>query len=143
MGEIVQNTCALLHSMIVQTGTYITRPETWPLVVGYAPWVEHIWSNYMSNAIEYGGNPPLIDLGASHSEDGLVSFWVRDNGRGLSLDQQVRIFQPFTRLVERNVEGHGLGLAIVAHIVDKLGGQVGVESSMDEGSTFSFSLPLA
>jgi signal transduction histidine kinase len=118
-------------------------PEAWPKAFGYAPWVEEIWVNYLSNALKYGGRPPRVELGATKQADGMVRFWVRDNGPGLSRAEQSRLFVPFTKLAQVRVEGFGLGLSIVRRIVDKLGGQVGVESEgvPGRGSTFSFTLP--
>ncbi len=71
----------------------------------------------------------------------MIRFWVRDNGHGLTLDEQERLFTPFERLHQVRVEGHGLGLSIVRRIVEKLGGQVGVESVVGQGSVFYFTLP--
>jgi signal transduction histidine kinase len=111
--------------------------------MGYAPWVEEVWVNYMSNAIKYGGCPPRVELGAeAQSKDG-VRFWVRDNGRGISPEERDRLFTPFTRLSQIHVKGHGLGLSIVRRIVEKLGGAVTVESKVGRGSVFSFTLPAA
>jgi two-component system sensor histidine kinase/response regulator len=72
-----------------------------------------------------------------------VRFWVRDNGPGLTPEQQARLFAPFTRLDRVRAQGHGLGLSIVRRIVEKLGGSVGVESSgvPGQGSVFYFTLP--
>jgi two-component system, sensor histidine kinase and response regulator len=126
--------------------------STWPVALGYAPWVEEVWANYLSNALKYGGQPPCIELGAAPLPNppplagegeggGRVRFWVRDNGAGLTPEDQARLFTPFTRLDQVRVKGHGLGLSIVRRIVEKLGGQVGVESQVGQGSTFSFTLP--
>ena len=73
----------------------------------------------------------------------MVRFWVRDNGPGITPEDQARLFVPFTRLGQARVGGHGLGLSIVRRIVEKLGGQVGVESQVGQGSVFSFTLPGA
>ncbi len=116
-------------------------PQSWPQALGYAPWVEEVWSNYMSNAIKYGGQPPHVELGAEQQEDGFIRFWVRDNGDGLTQEQQAQIFTPFTRLHQERASGHGLGLSIVMRIVGKLGGQAGVDSQPGKGSTFYFTLP--
>ncbi|MBN2005458.1 MAG: PAS domain-containing protein [Anaerolineae bacterium] len=133
----------------------------WPVVVGYAPWVEEVWVNYIGNALKYGGRvetqtPPRIELGfslsgsetASNSNPNIqapsagVRFWVRDNGPGLSKEAQSQLFAEFSRLEQTRAEGHGLGLSIVRRIVEKLGGTVGVESVEGQGSTFWFTLPL-
>ena len=102
-----------------------------------------MWANYLSNAIKYGGAPAIITLGAGPAEPGFVRFWVRDNGPGLSMDQQSQLFTPFTRLHTDRADGQGLGLSIVQRIIEKLGGSVGVESIPGQGSTFYFTLPAA
>jgi PAS domain S-box-containing protein len=116
-------------------------PDKWPDALGYAPWVEEVWFNYVSNALRYGGRPPHIELGGMHQPDGHVRFWVRDNGLGLAAEQQAHIFDPPGSDDRPKFKGHGLGLPIVRRIVDKLGGRVWVESRLNEGSTFYFTLP--
>jgi two-component system sensor histidine kinase/response regulator len=118
----------------------LTRPSNWPLALGHAPWVEEVWANYLSNALKYGGNPPQIELGATR-HDGMVRFWVRDSGPGIPRERQSELFTPFTRLTQARTEGQGLGLSIVQRIMDKMGGRVGVESELGQGSTFWFELP--
>ena len=112
--------------------------------MGYSPWIEEVWVNYLSNAIKYGGKPPRLALGfdrpAPGPQPGMIRYWVRDNGPGLSAEQQAVLFTPFERLKNLRVRGHGLGLSIVRRVVEKLGGQVGVESSPGEGSLFYFTL---
>jgi len=75
-------------------------------------------------------------------QDGMLRFWVRDNGDGLPQEEQQVIFRPETRLIN-NRQGHGLGLSIARRIVERLGGRVGVESIIGEGCTFYFTLPCA
>ena len=133
----------------LQRLTYLTEahraeiilPNAWPETLGYAPWVEEVWVNYLSNAIKYGGRPPRVELGAETQADGAVRFSVRDNGPGIAVEDQARLFTPFTRLDYVRAKGHGLGLSIVRRIVEKLGGQVGVQSQVGHGSTFYFILP--
>jgi PAS domain S-box-containing protein len=141
MGPVVEAALERLAYMIEDKEATITKPDTWPDVVGYEGWVEAVWVNYMSNALKYGGTPPVIELGADEQGE-MVRFWVRDEGPGISPAEQRRLFVPFTRLDQvKHVEGHGLGLSIVQRIVEKLGGQVGVESQLGEGSLFYFTLP--
>lgn len=123
----------------------ITKPSTWPVALGHAPWIEEVWTNYLTNAIKYGGDPPQITIGATPQSDGMIEFWVRDNGQGIAQEAQKRLFTRFTQLDQRRATGHGLGLSIVKRIVEKLGGEVGVESDgiPGHGSTFSFTLPAA
>jgi PAS domain S-box-containing protein len=146
MGQIVAEALARLADMIEQYQAEIQCPGDWPMALGYGPWVEEVWVNYVSNAIKYGGRPPVIALGAELLPAGAnepgVRYWVRDNGRGLSREEQGDLFKPFTQLDPMHVEGHGLGLSIVRRIVEKLGGRIGVESDgvPGEGSVFSFTL---
>lgn len=121
----------------------IVKPRRWPEALGHAPWVEQVWANYISNAIKYGGTPPRLEVGATPQPDGYVRFWVRDNGEGINTEAQDQLFNAFERLGNTRVTGHGLGLSIVKNIVEKLGGQVGIESIPGHGSTFSFTLQQA
>ena len=100
-----------------------------------------MWVNYLSNALKYGGDPPVVKLGADKFSDNAVRFWVADNGPGLTKEDQARLFTPFTQLNQLPASGHGLGLSIVQRIVEKLDGQIGVESQPGEGALFWFSLP--
>ena len=70
-----------------------------------------------------------------------MRFWVRDNGAGLTPEQQASLFTPFSQLAQVRAKGHGLGLSIVQRIVARLNGQVGVDSEVGKGSTFWFTLP--
>ncbi len=132
-----------LTDMIMDAQAQINVPATWPIVLGHAPWVEEVWVNYLSNAIKYGGQPPCVQLGANIQPDGMVRLWVHDNGQGLSPEIHERLFRPFTRLDQVRARGHGLGLSIVRRIVEKMGGQVGVQSGEPgfSGSLFYFTLP--
>jgi two-component system sensor histidine kinase/response regulator len=139
----------------------LTSEGAWPMAMGYDPWVEEVWVNYLSNAIKYGGRPPRVELGfdvstprpelgtkaqpngALERKEGTIRFWIRDNGPGLTPEEQTRLFTPFTRLDQARAKGHGLGLSIVRRIVEKMGGQFGVESEVGRGSVFSFTLPSA
>lgn len=143
MAEIIEEVQYRLAYMIEERQAIIEQPAVWPLALGYAPWIEEVWANYISNAIKYGGQPPRVQVGACETEHGQLRFWVRDNGAGLSPEEQTQLFIPFNRLNQVDIEGHGLGLSIVQRIVHKLGGQVGVESSVGQGSKFSFTLPRA
>lgn len=145
MAGIVAEVQQHLADMLEQSQATLLAPSTWPVALGYAAWVEEIWVNYLSNAIKYGGHPPRIELGAQTLPDHMLRFWIRDNGNGIAPEEQARLFKPFTRLDQAHAKGHGLGLSIVRRIVDKLGGQVGVESDGQPGSgcTFYFTLPAA
>ena len=132
-----------LSNLIHKYGAQIDLPESWPLAYGYGPWVEEVWVNYVSNGIKYGGRPPHLELGATILPDGMIKFWVKDNGPGIAPEDQAKLFIPHSRLDGVSAKGDGLGLSIVERIVTRLGGEVGVESEKGKGSTFSFTLPPA
>ncbi|HXV42103.1 MAG TPA: HAMP domain-containing sensor histidine kinase, partial [Anaerolineae bacterium] len=143
MTQIVEGAQRRIRLMIQEYQAEIIHPPNWPQAQGYGPWVEEVWVNYLSNGLKYGGEPPRLELGATPQADGMIRFWVRDNGPGLTPEARTKLFAEFTRLDEVRAEGHGLGLSIVRRIVEKLGGQVGVESEgvPGRGSTFYFTLP--
>jgi signal transduction histidine kinase len=121
----------------------IIKPETWPKAKGYSPWIEEVWANYISNALKYGGQSPRVELGSTPLGNGLIQFWVQDNGPGLTSEEQAKLFAEFSRINTDRAQGHGLGLSIVRRIVRRLGGEVGVESQPGQGSKFYFTLPAA
>ena len=138
---IIEATSRLSHTIEDFKGQLIL-PSSWPTAVGYAPWVEEVWINYISNALKYGGPNPEIELGYTEVEEG-IWFWVKDHGIGLTKEQQQQLFAPFSRLEQVRVEAHWLGLSIVQRIVKKLGGEVAVDSTVGVGSTFKFLLGRA
>jgi signal transduction histidine kinase len=142
MTSVVANVQKRLGPMIKARQARLELPETWPDAIGYAPWIEEVWANYLSNALKYGGQPPHIELGASLQPDGMICYWICDNGRGLPLDAQAQLFSPFDQL-DICKPGTGLGLSIVLGIIEKLGGEVGFESELGTGSRFFFTLPGA
>lgn len=102
--------------------------------------------NLLSNAQKYGGTPPKIRIGAVRLPKNLVAIEVTDNGDGIPLPDQARVFEKFMRLddrLSREQDGYGLGLAIVTHIARGHGGRVELESGRGRGSTFRIVLQVA
>lgn len=141
MRELVAHAEAQLAGLLQQSGGQISYPAEWPTAVGYAPWVEEVWMNYLSNGLKYGGRPPQLTLGAAYQNDHKVRFWVQDNGPGIPPDKESLLFKEFTRLDTSRNDSYGLGLSIVYRIIEKLGGEVGVESKPGQGTLFYFTLP--
>ncbi len=144
MEAIVHESLGRVENRVQQSGARVEQPAAWPAALGHGPWIAEVWTNYLSNAVKYGGQPPSIRLGADLlAEPARVRFWVQDNGPGLTPEQQAALFQPFSRVTQTRVKGHGLGLSIVRRIAEKLGGNAGVESKVGAGSRFWFELPAA
>jgi len=145
MDLIISEAHNQLKEQIESSRAIINLPETWPVALGYAPWIEDVWVNYLSNAIKYGGIPPVISVGAEETDDDNIKFWIKDNGNGIVKSEQPKLFKKYTRLDPEKAQGYGLGLSIVNQIIDKLEGTVGVESTgkEGEGALFYFILPKA
>ena len=141
MAQIIAEAQTRLTFLIAEKQAVISQPGQWPSALGHAPWVEEVWVNYLSNAIKYGGQPPRVELGCLEQPDGVRRYWVRDNGHGIPLEEQADLFTAFGENSKVRATGHGLGLSIVRMIVEKMGGQVGVDSAPGQGSTFYFTLP--
>jgi len=142
MDALVAEALDRLESLLKQQRARIEKSAVWPVSVGHAPWIVQVWVNYISNAAKYGGPEPLIRLGAETSTDGrTLRAWVEDCGPGLDEAARALMFVPFTRISTVRASGHGLGLSIVRRIIEKLGGNVGVESRPGTGSRFWFELP--
>jgi len=143
-GRILLEVMKRLHYQIRESQAEINLPDSWPVAMGYAPWIEEVWLNYMSNGLKYGGtddSPPILHLGATREENGMIRFWLADNGPGISKMDQKRLFKPHTRVTSKKIRGEGLGLSICWRIVNKCGGEVGVDSKVGAGSCFWFTLP--
>lgn len=143
MTFIVDEAISRLRLMIEEKNAQIKLPSLWPIARGYAPWVEEVWVNYISNALKYGGTPPSIELGAAELEQEQICFWVKDNGQTITLEDEARLFQKFERLDQTKATGHGLGLSIVKQIIEMLDGRVGFKRLPEQGSMFYFTLPVA
>jgi two-component system, sensor histidine kinase and response regulator len=143
MAEVVANVQARLSYMIREQQAQVILPPVWPDALGYGPWIEEVWANFLSNALKYGGRPPCVELGSSARSDGMLRFWTRDNGPGIPPEAHTQLFTQGNQLRRLSVSGQGLGLPLVHNIVEKLGGEVGVESEVGQGSLFFFTLPAA
>jgi signal transduction histidine kinase len=150
-GDSVNDALKRLQYLIEEKGVTIQKPDFWPSVYGYSPWITEIWANYINNAMKYGGKPaeqikPSIELGYdipnNDKKTTFIRFWVKDNGPGIPKEKISTLFKEFSRLDTTGQEGHGLGLSIVKLIVARFNGDVGVESEPGNGSLFYFTLPV-
>ena len=120
-------------------------PEGLPPVRGDRDRVTQILSNLVANACQYTLPGGKVTVSAA-LEDGFVRVDVSDTGIGIAPEDLPRVFDRFFRAdhpLVQEVGGTGLGLSIVKAFVEMLGGRVWVESELDKGSTFSFTLPVA
>ncbi len=129
--------------------TVIVDPAIPSCLVGDDQRLAQVVTNYLSNAIKFTPSGGVICLEAAleDEKDGVCTLCVTvtDNGIGISEEHQKRLFTSFEQAessTARKFGGTGLGLAISKHILDMMGGTVGVKSTLGEGSTFLFRVPL-
>jgi PAS domain S-box-containing protein len=126
---------AIDHSGAIVTG------DPLPSVPGYEPHFLQLFQNLIGNAIKYrSGKPPRIHVSAQRVND-TWRLSISDNGIGIAPAYQRRIFGVFKRLHGRELPGTGIGLAICQRVVERYGGQIWVESQLDQGSTFFCTFP--
>lgn len=136
--EAVELTQGRLH----ERGVQVNIEPGMPRVFGDAKRLLELVQNLIDNAAKYMGpqTEPRIEIGSKGFENGMPVFYIRDNGIGVSPEHHDRIFGLFNKL-DPNVEGTGVGLALVKRIVEFHGGRIWVESEIGKGSTFFFTLP--
>ena len=101
--------------------------------------------NLLDNAIKYAKNKPEIKIESSDVINGVI-IKIKDNGIGIAKEHQLKIFEKLYRIPTgdiHNVKGFGLGLSYVKSIIDKLKGNIKVDSNLGEGSTFIIELIAA
>jgi signal transduction histidine kinase len=112
-----------------------------------AEMIERVFVNILTNAIKYTPNNGLIVLKAdAQSEDGFLKISITDNGIGIPADKTHLVFQRFGQVVAKNsgsVRSTGLGLTYCKMVIEAHGGNIGVESEQEKGSTFWFTLPAS
>jgi signal transduction histidine kinase len=116
-----------------------------PPVAADPDMLRQVLANLVENAVKYSPRGGRVHV-SLEPQEGRVLFAVRDEGLGIPLREQERIFEKFFRLdpnLARGVGGTGLGLYISRELVRRMGGRIWVASREGEGSTFFFELPVA
>jgi signal transduction histidine kinase len=142
VSALVRQVTANLRPMAERAGSLV-RLEVEDGIVGRCDGmaVEQILENLLSNAIRYGSGQP-IDVSLRRAA-GIARLTVRDQGIGISGEDQALIFEHFQSLRPTNPKGgFGVGLWVTRELVRSMGGEIGVSSRPKEGSVFTVTLPL-
>jgi signal transduction histidine kinase/HPt (histidine-containing phosphotransfer) domain-containing protein len=144
---LLEQCAAMVAEEAKAKGSSISISVAAPLpeqLVGDSARVQQILLNYLTNALKFGAGRPIV-IGASPGFHDRVRFFVTDKGGGMTEAEMATLFTKFTRLESArtgNIRGTGLGLAVCRLLAGKMGGRVGVESKLGEGSNFWAEIPF-
>lgn len=144
--EIINTAINNTHLLIDQRGGKITTSLNATKTKFQADRVHltNIVFNLIDNAVKYSKDCPEINVTTENTEAG-INIYIKDNGIGISKENQRKIFDKFYRVPTgnvHNVKGFGLGLSYVQAVVQKHGGEISVQSELGKGSTFKVYLPF-
>jgi len=144
--EIMLECQAMIEPQTQKNGIQMTFPtfETPFFVHADRTRVKQVMINLLSNAIKYNRPQGAVVVSCSAAGEKRVHISVQDTGEGLSPEKRAQLFQPFNRLGQEASaeEGTGIGLVVSKRLVELMGGQIGVESTVGVGSTFWVELGL-
>jgi light-regulated signal transduction histidine kinase (bacteriophytochrome) len=144
-GESLEFALKNLSSAVQQSGCRIMQDQL-PTVYADKIQLAQLFQNLIGNAIKYrmpGRNPEIRISVRQDIEEGCFVFNIEDNGIGFEQQYEEKIFRIFQRLHSRNkYTGTGIGLAICKRIVERHGGRIWAVGKPNEGSVFSFTIPM-
>ncbi|MCH7865609.1 MAG: PAS-domain containing protein, partial [Proteobacteria bacterium] len=152
LSDVIADSMTLMKIQADEKGLALSDtidPEIPPVLIGDPHRLRQVLLNLLSNAIKFteeGSVSVEVTAHLSTGGDAEIVFAVTDTGRGISADDQEKLFSDYTQAsveVARLYGGTGLGLAICRRLVDMMGGEIAVESTVGEGSTFSFAVSFA
>ncbi len=143
---LVRDALRMVRGLAAERGQALVDdlPEDLPECVVDARAVVQIVTNLVTNAIKYTNSGGRIEVRATRAEGPFVAVEIVDDGVGIALEDQARIFDAFEQAggaVPHRMRGSGLGLALTRALVQRLGGTIGLDSAPGRGSTFRFTLP--
>ena len=141
LSVLFEQVTSSLGVKIAETDATVSIPSTTATVRGDSSQLAQLLQNLVDNGIKYNTGDPEVDISV-RSHDGEVTVAVSDNGIGMEPTQLDEIFEVFQRLHTREeFDGTGIGLSICRKIVDRHDGDIDVQSTPGEGSTFTITLP--
>ena len=141
LNQIVQEVTRSMKLAIEESGAVITS-DPLPSISGHRAHFIQLFQNLISNSMKYRSKRPCRIHISVEEENGNRRFAVADNGIGISPQHHEKIFGVFKRLHGKKIPGTGIGLAICQRVVERHHGRIWVESGLDTGATFFFTLPI-
>ena len=143
LNDVIAEAAANIEESMRRSGLELAVPSNLPDVTADRGRLVTVFQNLLENSAKFVGNQqsPRVKISATSEDPGFVSCVFEDNGVGIDTTSPNQVFEIFTRLTTE-VEGHGVGLALVKRIIEAHGGAIRVESAgANQGSTFRFTLP--
>ena len=142
LNHVFQTAVKNCRAAIEESSAVITC-DNLPTIPGYEPHFVQLFQNLVSNGLKYRSErPPRIHASAKR-QDGLWRIAIQDNGIGIAPEYHKQIFGVFKRLHGSTIPGTGIGLAICKRVVERYGGEIWIESQVNRGATFYFTVPAA
>ncbi len=145
IAPVIESVCQTMRGMTRATQTIVVDvPQDLPQIETDLAKFKQVLFNLLSNAVKFSPPDKAIRVQAT-LDDGSITVAVQDEGIGIDPANHLLIFEEFRQVdgtVRREFGGTGLGLALVRRFVELQGGRVSVESKLDTGSTFTFTLPV-
>ena len=143
--ELVNKTAARFKPQVEQQSRQLNLEiqDNLPEIEADPARLEQVLANLLSNAVQYSPKYTTIILKVGKAADNIV-IEVQDEGKGLTPEEQKKLFDPYHRVQQdtQKYPGIGLGLAICKQIVEAHGGSIGIESKLDRGTCFSLKIPV-
>lgn len=146
-GMAIENCMTLIVPVAEKYNVTIEMQETQqslPMVLADEVRFKQVLMNLLSNAAKYNHIGGKVIIKAEEIDE-CVRFFIIDNGPGIAQDKLEDLFDPFNRLGQEagTIEGSGIGLTITRKLIKRMNGDMGVESTLGEGSTFWFEVPIS
>lgn len=142
INDLLRNIVEVMHQSFPEYSIAINGSVT-KAIFGDEMRIEQVIINFLTNAIKYSPGTTEVVINVRETDNG-VYVGVRDYGIGIGTEEQKNLFEKFYRVEETSLhfQGLGIGLYISAEIIRRHGGEVGVQSTLGEGSEFYFNIPL-